>query len=557
MEYIVDFRKLVDEFVTCQVVDATCVRFGYTRDADFKHDYEGLSPEDLIAQSRHSMDEYQFNNWAGLKREIGEKIRELKDDELELGRFIREQVLQPLYNQLWLYYGVAPLRDPTTFQIIVAALFYRDPMDMPDALVELHRKHVTEEVEIDKTIPPEEKANEIQRRCNKTESVFEHRYRDPLFTECRYFHVCFRRLASIIEGNLLLNNCTKDLFAYQKETDIVLYPSLRADEIAYEMNLTEAEVKKLAGGYTRLDYYTEFAGYGKNFDSVIILGVDISGFPELDSLLLQSEKCRVCDYPDHHFQRNLERFKKRCKEVMEEDIPQEKKELKVLGMVHILCRCYYIFKTDPIRKQYLKYAVTFFNVLDLAMLKATTPMCIKRYCLDLEYGKLLTDDFPDENSTTTRAKKGRKRKESWVEYGREVHLSHTLAFYKSRVCSLCDRGGCPFRKKDCPVQDSPSETTRSKRGRKRDVISPYQELVSAEIDKKIDKEGNLRVSCADFIRYCESHRYFSPYGRKDFDRIDSVLKDKNGIPISSHQLAQSYCDINRTRKGHGTPEKKQ
>jgi len=192
----------------------------------------------------------------------------------------------PLYNQLWLYYGVAPLRDPTTFQILVAALFYRDPMDMPDALVELHRKHVTEEVEFDKTIPEEEKANEIQRRCNKTESVFEQRYRDPLFTECRYFHVCFRRLASIIEGNLLLNNCSKDLFAYQKETDIVLYPSLRADEIAYEMNMIEAEVKKLAGGYTRLDYFTEFAGYGKNFDSVIILGVDISGFPELDSLLL-------------------------------------------------------------------------------------------------------------------------------------------------------------------------------------------------------------------------------------------------------------------------------
>jgi len=143
----------------------------------------------------------------------------------------------------------------------------------------------------------------------------------------------------------------------------------------------------------------------------------------------------VCDYPDHHFQRNLERFKKRCKEVMEEDIPQEKKELKVLGMVHILCRCYFIFKTDPMRSQYLKYAMVFLDILDQAMLKATTPMCIERFCIDLEYGKLLTDSFPDEDATSNRSKKGRKSKESWFEYGRRIHLAHSLAFYKTRVCN--------------------------------------------------------------------------------------------------------------------------
>ncbi len=436
----------VREVITKELTDAICVRVGYKSAVDFKHEYDGLTPEQLVARNRRALNDCQFNYWPELEQEVADTIHNLKDDELELGRFIRDKILLPLSDPLWLYYGAHQVPGPTDFQTIVAALLFINPLDIPDALIELHRKHVNTEVTIDKTIDEGQREQEIARRCRYTDSFIKGCSHDELFQIFRYFHICFRRLACIVETNLLLNHCRKDLFAYQKELDIVLYPLLRIEEIAMEMNMTVDYVKGLADGYSQLDYYTEFAGYGVLKGSLSPYGVDYTGIPEIDSLLVLTRYDTKETYPEQHFYRNRLKFKGRCQSMLKTIMPQEMRELLVVPIVHLLCYCYDHFIDEPSREAPLTVVRVFLSDLEAIALKSANPVCIKKICVDLDYDEVLAEPHPDEGESKKKNNGKRAFIASWEELGLSSQLSQSLFYYEKRMCKKCDRKNCQFRK---------------------------------------------------------------------------------------------------------------
>ena len=58
-----------------------------------------------------------------------------------------------------------------------------------------------------------------------------------------------------------------------------------------------------------------------------------------------------------------------------------------------------------------------------------------------------------------------------------------------------------------------------------------------------DETGRLQVSMAEFVRYCVKGSMYEPYTNKAWKPIDGMLLNKEGKPISSKQLAQSYQDL--------------
>ena len=74
-------------------------------------------------------------------------------------------------------------------------------------------------------------------------------------------------------------------------------------------------------------------------------------------------------------------------------------------------------------------------------------------------------------------------------------------------------------------------------------ISSFPELTQAILDKQIDASGNLLVSQAGFVRYCDNKGFFKPCNRReDWSRIDGMLTNKKGSKLSAKMLAQAYQD---------------
>ena len=64
----------------------------------------------------------------------------------------------------------------------------------------------------------------------------------------------------------------------------------------------------------------------------------------------------------------------------------------------------------------------------------------------------------------------------------------------------------------------------------------------------IDENNCLLKPRSDFVRFCIDYMYFYPYKRSDWRKLENILKDSEGNPISAAQLAQTFQDI-QTREG--------
>ncbi len=67
----------------------------------------------------------------------------------------------------------------------------------------------------------------------------------------------------------------------------------------------------------------------------------------------------------------------------------------------------------------------------------------------------------------------------------------------------------------------------------------------------MDENHKLKVSMAEFVRYCYKNKYYEDYTRAAWKPIHNKILNNQGKPISAKQLAQSYQD--EVSKGHITP----
>ena len=295
-------------------------------------------------------------------------------------------------------------------------------------------------------VSEDDKERELQRRREYTMQQFENRCDNSLYLLCFHLNLYFKRLACILEGSLLAIHSSKDLFAFQKQISVVLYPCLKASEVAEEMDMPANYFKKLADRYEVLDNYTEFAGYGVYRDTPSTYGVDYTGIPEIDCLLDQTKYYPDEVYPEHHYYRNKIKFTERCKALFESNMTQEDKELKVFSIVHLLCYCYDSFCQDPERENLLTVVKVFLSSLEVCALKATKPICIKKMCMDLHYDNVLIGSKSNDGKSTKQKCNCRDFFASWEELGLKSQLSQSLEFFEKRLCEDCARAGCQFRK---------------------------------------------------------------------------------------------------------------
>lgn len=93
------------------------------------------------------------------------------------------------------------------------------------------------------------------------------------------------------------------------------------------------------------------------------------------------------------------------------------------------------------------------------------------------------------------------------------------------------------------------ETEEEKILSKDDAVSSFPELVHAVNEGFISEDGKLLRERSDFVRFCVRNKYFEPWGRREFRRIKNVLRTSDGKLITEGMLAQTYSDIQSTKKG--------
>lgn len=448
MNQIATFQKLVQTYCTEGMVDSLCIELGYEYETDYKIEYPEVTPEEFVRENRALPQNYQMHEIDNIRREVEEKILELKDNDVALDHYIRD-ILSPIGDNLGLFFSPRPFTACTAFQKLVPFLnTYNTYDELPKEMVAIHRAYIEEMVKFGfLDISPEEQESRIQKLCDNTWECFQKRKEIPSFKQCQYFRWLFQNVASMIESALLDAGCEKDLFWYQEKYDIVLYPSLTTRDLWANSVFSEEVAKQVARGYNVLDRYTEMAGYAV-YDGKQRVGELITcGIPEIDALLKQTNTRMPSDYPTHHFRRNLYSFSAKCQELAESDDSLEKKQFRVRNLVHILGHCYDTFSSVPQLRNYLNYVIHFFSILESSLLRCPMPICIKGMCMDLHYDAMLTDEFPDTDISkaiimTQKIEPGTP----WEQYYLSKSLGKSLDYYESLVCEQCARENCPFRK---------------------------------------------------------------------------------------------------------------
>ena len=325
-------------------------------------------------------------------------------------------------------------------------------------------------------LTPEERYDEIERRCHYTLQQINKRSQLSCYQICRYYYTLFHRLACVIESTLLEYHCKKDLFGYQVSYEIILAPSLSAVSVADERNWSVEYVIELADGYDFFDRFTEFAGYGNVGNKLYYQGIDFVKIPEIDALLLQLNENRAPDYPGHHSQRNYRRFERRCIEFASSDTSYAQKKAWVVSLVQLLGSCYKSFLANEKKQHYSIYAMSYFFILESAFLKSPVQICLKEICQDLSLDCMLKDPFPEGY----RAKHNYlTADEPWEHYLITRKLRSQYEYQAKRVCMDCKNQDCAFR---FSLSKQP--------------VLIASAVLSAEDKKKLFRK-NLRIVCKD------------------------------------------------------------
>jgi len=461
--------KHICEVMTPDVVDATCVVLKCDYETTYNLAHPEMSPEELVRKNSLEESQYQVQDWSTIKKEIRDVIKEHKDDEIELGRIVRT-MLNYLDEPLHMFYSSEPKQRQTIFQRLVPyLLYYQRYSTLPKDIVDIHKEDIDSCIEFGTDVAPANPKQELKKRCEESLFALQHAEESPCFRQCRYFHSgVFRRLAVIIESYLLEYHCKKDLFAYQRECDTILFPQITASDIAAERGVTaEYVMNNWSDGYMYLDAFTELAGYGKVQDRVSAHGIDFMGIPEVDALFAQLCSDDEFDYPKQHFGRNLKRFERRCKEMAESNTSDEKKTAFLFNLIQILSYCYEFFvgyEDDP---EYVMYPMRLFSAAEMVFMKATHPICLKSICMELGCDYMVSDFFPD-NSLYRRIwdKNELFPDVSWSQYHLEKGLQATLPYHEKRLCGQCANATCPYRKAPSKVHQLQSSGARTPKERK-------------------------------------------------------------------------------------------
>lgn len=446
--YIIDkLLEIIGSRTSAEIPDALCIRLGYAESVDYIVSDPEIDPETFVSQHTFPFEKYKFDYWQFLKEEICAEIKGACEDDVKI-RHLMQHILVPLEDLSITYFRTDDTRPRTVFENIVYYRFRQGDRvhfdSLPDYLIEEHRNLIEEEVKWG-DILPEEKDAELERRCAKTLEVWNKGVDEPCFKHCLYYYRVLKRFASLLEYGFLENRCKRDLFAYQKEFGIVLFPRLDAADIALESNMPQQYIIELADGYSILDNYTSFAGYGDHGRKHDLLGVKFSGIPEVDGLFLNIES-KVPYYPEHHFKRNFTHFKGVCREMAESDSPQEKKVAFIQNLILILGQSY-LDCVNRYENKFTRYPMLFFVALESEFLQVPHPICVKDICIDMQYDFLLTDPFPETVERAAKKKKGEFVPEGrWEEYGLEDIMTSSYEYYRNRICNNCSRSECLFRK---------------------------------------------------------------------------------------------------------------
>ena len=441
LDLLSHIRKSVDE----AVVDAMSVELGFEDVVLVPAHYNNCNPDEFVREHTLLESQYMYKKWPEAKEEIIQHIGAIKDNEVELGHFIHG-LLSYLQPVLEMFYPPYSYDSPYLTHDIVSVLFGTcgQMKAIPWQLREYHERDVDECIEagiVD--MEPDERADEIERRCYQTLKRINQRKDLACYQMCRYFHFLFKDLACVIESTLLEYHCKKDLYGYQVDYDIVLFPKISAADIADERNWTMDYVINLADGYDLFDRYTEFAGYGNVGSMIFFNGADFVKIPEIDALLFQLKEGRKPDYPGYHATRNYRRFERRCVEMASSDYSIAHKKAWVVSIVQLLGHCYQSFLEKDKLKHYSIFALSYFSVLEASFLKAPTQICVKEICQELSMEFLLTDPFPAEYA------KGRSYlnpDEPWEHYLITRKLRSQYDYQMKRLCKDCTNATCSFRK---------------------------------------------------------------------------------------------------------------
>lgn len=477
MIYLAELKDLIKEKLTSELADAFCVKLGYDYAVNTEYRYPDTTQEEFINANSHPAESYQYPHWKELKNEIAVFIKHNRYDELRLGQYIMEDILKPIELEVYDFYGGNPHLMPAISHDLVRLLLveniYSD--DPPKDLFRLHKLEIKKRFPTSDDFTEADQLRLIRSRCNLTQDVFFDRFRIPVFNEYRYFNIVFKRLACIIESNLLMNGCARDLFSYQQEAGVVLYPYLEAEDITEEMRIPKDLFSRKTQGYTCFDNYTEYAGYGLYPGIFGVSGVSFCGISEADALLMQTDMSKEPDYPKQHTCRNFVHFQEQCEAILDSSIPQEQKELKIMGIVHLLCHCYTFFRSEVSRYHLLSFAMSYLMFVQTSAIKATRPICFKRICQDLHYDNVITDPEPNIDIDLHFKRRRSKVGEPWIDNGLAHYLTHSRDFYENRLCGQCDRSECPFRKAKSQLieTEAPKEPPKQRKHSSQDFIDGY------------------------------------------------------------------------------------
>lgn len=447
MSYVENILHLIITCCTHGLVDTLLLELGYDYDTTPGMMGEEIDRDALIRENRWLPEQYQFKDWYNLEQEISAKIRQLKDDNVQLSRYIGD-ILSPISDSLIMFFPPKPFTVPDSFQIITKYLVYHPDFEtIPEPLAKIHERYIDEALQWgDVDFAPEQRDDKIREYCNRTEEALRHCNEIPSWGQCLYFKNLFKRLASILEASLLENSCPKDLFGYQEEYETVLIPYLNPSTVMAERGWSKIYCSQVTRGYTKLDGYTEMAGYGDVGDRTAYDGIEFSHFPELDALLLQTNLKGYSDFPTYHFARFFDRFQAHCKELTESSDNIAIKRRKVFNLVQIIGHCYHIFLQTERLFDYTDYAIRYFSALQAACLRAPEPICVKGMCLDLHFEDMLTDIFPETTIGKVGYLSGKyERTVPWSQYGLEHLLKTSYDYYITEACKQCTRANCPFR----------------------------------------------------------------------------------------------------------------
>ena len=125
----------------------------------------------------------------------------------------------------------------------------------------------------------------------------------------------------------------------------------------------------------------------------------------------------------------------------------------------------------------------------------------------------------------------------------KMEMGDTWELYQKKVCTDCDLESCLY---DICPEDKAKISKEEASSQILELHPELQQLIDAGL---IDSNFHLTkdVSRRKIVVYCEEHDLFSPRQIAQWRRIDGILKDQDGNPISASSWKQATQDYEQRK----------